>query len=49
MEKVYLVLAYFTIAVIVLVTLPYWLYLAWVRIISLKRKARHLDFDCRGW
>jgi len=47
-DKIAIVLIYFAVAIYGLVLLPYLLYMAWVHIIALKKKARHLDFDCRG-
>ena len=42
------ILAYAMIAVMGLFMYPYLLWLAWGRILSLKRAGKPSDFDCRG-
>jgi len=46
-DKVTMLMAYAGIVLVGLLMMPYLLYLAWERIITLKRQSRGLDFDLR--
>ena len=47
-DKVIMITTYICMAIVVLLLLPYYLYLAWKRIIALIRQLRGLDFDLRA-